>query len=73
MSMLVPRTCGCMRVMYTGRPPSSRRTTGRVTVPPCASVTVSQLQQEVDKTSSVKSHNAVCVIGDGSALLSTAV
>lgn len=50
MSMLVLRVCGWMRVMNTGRPPSSRRTTGRVTVSPCGSLpcgilTVSQLRQ----------------------------
>jgi hypothetical protein len=45
MSMLVLRVCGWMRVMNTGRPPSSRRTTGRVTVPPCGILTVSQLQR----------------------------
>jgi hypothetical protein len=44
MSMLVFFMLGWMRVRITGRPPSSRRTTGRVTVPPCASLTVSQLQ-----------------------------
>lgn len=44
MSMLVFFMLGWMRVRITGRPPSTRRTTGRVTVPPCASFTVSQLQ-----------------------------
>jgi hypothetical protein len=56
MSMLVLRMCGWMRVMYTGRPPNSRRTTGRVTVPPCASFTVSQLHAH--NTTETLSHPA---------------